>query len=107
MIRVPGTYDDSVKEAARVSRENGWQVISDTSWQDYDQIPLWVMQGYTIMLQEAPRVQRPFLTVVEPERAACVFESAQTGKAATVAADAPTVIALLECYEASPVAWQD
>jgi diaminopropionate ammonia-lyase len=137
VIMVPGTYDDSVREAARVSHENGWQVISDTSWEGYEQIPLWVMQGYTVMLEEAreqmsappthvfvqagvgglaasvaayfsllPGVQRPFLTVVEPERAACVFESARTGKAATVAADDPTVMALLECYEASPVAWR-
>jgi diaminopropionate ammonia-lyase len=49
---------------------------------------------------------RPFLTVVEPTRAACLFESARAGHAVRVAHGRPTVMAMLECYEPSRVAWR-
>ena len=55
MVRVAGTYDDSVTEAARVSAEKGWTVVSDTSWPGYERIPGLVMQGYTAMVREALR----------------------------------------------------
>lgn len=50
---VPGTYDDSVREASRVAAERGWFVISDTSWEGYTQVPVDVMQGYRLMADEA------------------------------------------------------
>ena len=110
IVRVAGSYDDSVEEAARVADENGWTIVSDTSWPGYERIPALVMQGYTAMVREALRqlpeppthvfVQagvggvaaavaghlavafadhRPKFVVVEPARAACVFESARVG----------------------------
>jgi diaminopropionate ammonia-lyase len=53
IVRVEGTYDDSVAEAARQAETNGWIVVSDTSWDGYERIPLMVMQGYTVMVGEA------------------------------------------------------
>ncbi len=50
---VNGTYDDAVRQASADADVNGWQVISDTSWEGYEDIPKWVMQGYTTMLSEA------------------------------------------------------
>ncbi len=50
---VDGTYDDAVRQASVDAEANGWQVISDTSWEGYTDIPSWVMQGYTTMLSEA------------------------------------------------------
>jgi len=50
---VDGTYDDAVRQASVDAEKNGWQVISDTSWDGYENIPRWVMQGYTTMLSEA------------------------------------------------------
>ncbi len=50
---VDGTYDDAVRQASVDAEENGWQVISDTSWEGYEDVPKWVMQGYTTMLSEA------------------------------------------------------
>ena len=55
MIRVAGTYDDSVAQAARVAAEKGWTVVSDTSWPGYERIPGLVMQGYTAIVREALR----------------------------------------------------
>ncbi len=50
---VDGTYDDAVREMSADAAANGWHVISDTSWEGYEDVPMWVMQGYTTMLSEA------------------------------------------------------
>lgn len=50
--RVSGSYDDSVEVAAAEADEQGWFVVSDTSWEGYEQVPAWVMQGYTVMAEE-------------------------------------------------------
>jgi diaminopropionate ammonia-lyase len=137
MIRVEGTYDDSVAEAARVAAEKGWIVVSDTSWPGYERIPGLVMQGYTAMVREALRQlpelpthvfvqagvggvasavaghlalalgdQRPIFVVVDPARAACLFETARAGHPVKIKHGEPTVMAMLECYEPSLVAWR-
>lgn len=137
MIRIEGTYDDSVAAAERICKENGWIVVSDTSWPGYERIPGLVMQGYTAMLREAvaalPQAPthvfmqagvgglaaavagyfdivfgnaRPRFVVVEPDRAACLFASARAGRLVKVDHDEPTIMAMLECYEPSLVAWR-
>lgn len=52
IIRVPGSYDDAVRECAKVSEHNGWQIISDTTWEGYQDIPKLVMAGYSVIAQE-------------------------------------------------------
>jgi diaminopropionate ammonia-lyase len=137
MVRVAGSYDDSVEEAARVADKNGWTIVSDTSWPGYERIPALVMQGYTAMVREALRQlpeppthvfvqagvggvaaavaghlalaladQRPRFIVVEPARAACVYESARLGRPVKIEQGEPTVMAMLECYEPSLIAWR-
>ncbi len=49
---VDGNYDDAVRQCERDARANGWQVISDTSWPGYEEVPMAVMQGYTTLLGE-------------------------------------------------------
>ena len=53
VVRVDGEYDDAVAQAARDARDNGWTVISDTSYPGYMEIPRVVMVGYTVMVEEA------------------------------------------------------
>jgi diaminopropionate ammonia-lyase len=137
IVRVAGSYDDSVEEAARVADKNGWTIVSDTSWPGYERIPALVMQGYTAMVREALRQlpeppthvfvqagvggvaaavgghlalaladQRPMFIVVEPARAACVYESARVGRPVRIEQGEPTVMAMLECYEPSLIAWR-
>lgn len=50
---IDGTYDDAVRQVNEDARKFGWQVISDTSWPGYEDIPRWVMQGYTTIFAEA------------------------------------------------------
>jgi diaminopropionate ammonia-lyase len=49
---------------------------------------------------------RPRVVVVEPDRAACLYASHQAGRRVAIAARAPTIMAMLECYEPSLVAWR-
>jgi diaminopropionate ammonia-lyase len=49
---------------------------------------------------------RPVFTVVDPARAACLFETARAGHPVTIEHGAPTVMAMLECYEPSLIAWR-
>jgi len=51
--RIDGDYDDSVRQIARDAEKNGWHVVSDTSYAGYLDVPRDVMQGYTVMVEEA------------------------------------------------------
>ena len=48
---VDGTYEDAVAEAAREACDR-CLVVSDTSWPGYEEIPHWVMEGYSTILGE-------------------------------------------------------
>jgi diaminopropionate ammonia-lyase len=48
---VDGTYDDAVARAAQEASER-CLVISDTSWPGYEEIPRWVMEGYSTIMTE-------------------------------------------------------
>ncbi|MBN1964389.1 MAG: diaminopropionate ammonia-lyase [Anaerolineae bacterium] len=139
---VDGTYDDAVRQVNLDAQANGWQVISDTSWEGYEDIPRWVMQGYSTMLSEAQEqlaaqgiikpthvfvqagvgalaasvigfyqqlfgVTRPVSVVVEPEKAACLYKSAEAGdgKPHSFPGDLDTMMAGLACGDPSPLAW--
>ncbi len=45
-------YDDTVRMAKRLADENGWILVQDTAWEGYEEIPTWIMQGYTTMGSE-------------------------------------------------------
>ncbi|MEX3815394.1 diaminopropionate ammonia-lyase [Paraburkholderia sp. BR13439] len=52
IVRITGNYDESVEEAARLASLNGWRVVSDTSYDGYEDIPRDVMQGYGTIAAE-------------------------------------------------------
>jgi diaminopropionate ammonia-lyase len=52
IVRITGNYDESVEEAARLASLNGWHVVSDTSYDGYEDIPRDVMQGYGTIAAE-------------------------------------------------------
>jgi diaminopropionate ammonia-lyase len=53
VVVVEGNYDDAVRQVAIDAEKNGWTIISDTSWDNYTEIPTWIMQGYLTLLSEA------------------------------------------------------
>ena len=137
VIRITGDYDESVILAKQEAAENGWFVVSDTSWEGYSEPPRDVMAGYGVMTQEicdsleqAPThvflqggvgglaagvvaglrqywgAQGPRVVIVEPELAACLFESGRAGEATTFAIQTETLMAGLSCGEPSGMAWE-
>jgi len=57
IVRIEGNYDASVAHAAALAEKNGWQVVSDTSYAGYEDIPRDVMQGYGILADEVMEQQ--------------------------------------------------
>jgi diaminopropionate ammonia-lyase len=53
VVRIDGDYDTSVHLCASESQENGWFMVSDTSYEGYLDIPRQVMAGYATMATEA------------------------------------------------------
>jgi diaminopropionate ammonia-lyase len=53
VVVVDGGYGDAVARAAEESARQGWQVISDTAYPGYVEIPGWIMTGYTTLFAEA------------------------------------------------------
>jgi diaminopropionate ammonia-lyase len=45
-------YDDTVRIMAADAASAGWTLVSDTAWDGYEQIPRWIMAGYTRILEE-------------------------------------------------------
>ena len=52
VIRINGTYDDSVEFARIEADKNKWFVVSDTSWPGYFEPPRDVMLGYGVLTSE-------------------------------------------------------
>lgn len=135
VIRVDGDYDTAVAECRRQAEANGWTIISDTSWEGYEDTPRDVMRGYTVLVEEVIRqwragpthvfVQagvgglaaavigylwarhepRPTFIVVEPESADCWLQSNAAGKPVPASGNADTMMGGLACREISPVTW--
>ncbi|NOX41942.1 MAG: diaminopropionate ammonia-lyase [Alphaproteobacteria bacterium] len=137
VVRIDGNYDASVALARQEAEDNGWFVVSDTSWPGYTDAPRDVMAGYGVMTREAcaalalppthvflqggvgglaasvsafvhqywPKAP-PRIIVVEPARAACLFESARAKKPVTVEITQETIMAGLSCGEPSGLAWE-
>lgn len=47
----PGSYDEAVAESSRAAGERTL-VISDTSWPGYEDVPRWVIEGYSTIFWE-------------------------------------------------------
>ena len=45
-------YDDTVRHALSCQEQYGWALIQDTAWPGYEEIPGWIMEGYTTMASE-------------------------------------------------------
>lgn len=140
IIRVDGSYDDSVAAAEDAVRAKGWILVADIAAPSSAgaELSSFVMQGYAVMVEEILResdrrgivfshvfVQAgvgglaasvfghwsalssrlPKFTIVEPDRAACLTESARAGEAVTLPAGPSTIMAMLECQRPSLLAW--
>lgn len=53
VVRAGEDYEASMDAAMAAARDNGWVLLSDSSWPGYTEIPYRVMEGYLAMAQEA------------------------------------------------------
>lgn len=95
-------YDGCVVAAAELSRRNGWLLIQDTSLPGYEEIPLWIMQGYTTLLYEMrEQLQRYQPTHVFLQAGVGAMAAAVTGALYNMFADDPPYIFTVEPLEAA------
>ncbi|MCR9135126.1 MAG: diaminopropionate ammonia-lyase [Alphaproteobacteria bacterium] len=52
VVRIEGDYDESVRLLREDARQNGWLIVSDTSWEGYTNPPRDVICGYGVMIEE-------------------------------------------------------
>eukprot|EP01052_Picozoa_sp_SAG31_P012514 SAG31_NODE_734_length_12489_cov_6.922034_1_plen_1297_part_00 len=52
VIRINGNYDASLAACKQAAEAHGWQIVSDTSWDGYEDVPRKVMAGYSVMSKE-------------------------------------------------------
>ncbi|MEO1918678.1 MAG: pyridoxal-phosphate dependent enzyme [Paracoccaceae bacterium] len=133
VVRAGANYEASMAAALKVAEENGWELLSDSSWEGYTELPRDVMEGYLIMGTEAADQlslppthiflqagvgglaaacaaaarhywgDAPKIFVVEPEYAPALFESIAASQAVT--AKGPTsIMGRLDCKEPSHLA---
>ncbi len=92
VVREGTIYEDSMKAAASAADENGWRLLSDSSWPGYTERPHRLLEGYLILMAEAIDQM--------PEPPTHIFLQAGVGGLAAAAAalaraawgDAPTII---------------
>jgi diaminopropionate ammonia-lyase len=53
VIVVHGAYEHAVREAAAYGAATGATIVSDVSWPGYEEIPRFIMAGYTQIFEEA------------------------------------------------------
>lgn len=55
VVRVDGSYEDSVRHAIDAAERNGWLHLADGSWPGYTERPALVMEGYSVLAEECRR----------------------------------------------------
>ena len=132
-------YDDAVRLANQGAEKYGWVMVQDTAWEGYEDIPRWIMQGYTTLALEAAEQLRqlsvekpthiflqagvgamsggitgflrdcygdePVITIVEPNKADCIYRSARAGERYCVTGEMQTIMAGLACGEPCTIGW--
>lgn len=52
VVKFDGNYDETCAFAEKVSSKEGWQLVQDTAWENYEEIPAQIMAGYLTHFQE-------------------------------------------------------
>ncbi len=133
VVRSGQTYEQSMQAATQAAQENNWQLLSDSSWPGYYQIPHRLMEGYLALASEAADQMKappsnifsqagvggfaaamaaffrkvwgtkPIIIVVEPAAAPALIESIRAGKAVTTTGPVSSM-GRLDCKEPSLIA---
>jgi diaminopropionate ammonia-lyase len=88
VTEITGTYDDAVRIAAKAAREPDAELVQDAGWPGYEEIPGWIVDGYSTLFAEVDEQ----LMAAGAARAAGTAETA--GAARTAGAAGPALVAI-------------
>ncbi len=136
VIRVKGSYEDSLNFCKKESEKNNWEIIQDVAWPDYELIPKLTMAGYSTIIKEISVQTNEYIThiflqagvggmaaglvagvanyfkkipkiiIVEPENANCVMQSIENNTPTRVDIKKESIMGGMSCGEVSLVPWQ-
>ena len=52
VTEITGSYDDAVRLAAKAAGEPGAELVQDAGWPGYEQVPGWIVDGYSTLFAE-------------------------------------------------------
>ena len=52
VTEITGSYDNAVRLAAKVGGEPGTELVQDAGWPGYEQVPGWIVDGYSTLFAE-------------------------------------------------------
>ena len=136
IIRVKGNYEKSLEECINQSNKNGWEIVQDVAWENYENVPKLTMAGYSVMIKEISNQTDQYIThiflqagvggmasgailgvaqyfkripkivIVEPENADCVLQSVDKGSLQKVNIKKESIMGGMSCGEVSLVPWK-
>ena len=136
VTRVKGNYENSLDECIKQSKENGWEIVQDVAWEDYQMVPKLTMAGYSVMIEEISKQTDHYIThiflqagvggmasgviagvaryfkripkiiIVEPKNADCVLKSIDAGKLTRVEIEKESIMGGMSCGDVSLVPWK-
>ena len=136
VIRVKGNYEKSLEECVTQANKNGWEIIQDVAWENYETVPKLTMAGYSVMIKEISNQTNQYIThvflqagvggmasgaiagiakyfkripkiiIVEPENADCVLKSIDKGSLQKVDIKKESIMGGMSCGEVSLVPWK-
>ena len=89
-------YDEAVRLAQKNAEEKGWIVVQDTAWEGYEDIPRWIMQGYTTMGHEIMEQIPEMPTHIFLQAGVGSMAGAMTGFFSNLYADEKPIITIVE-----------
>ena len=94
VIEFDGTYEAAVRAAADFGAAQGATIVSDTSWPGYEELPRWIMAGYTQVFEEAySQWDRPPDVVLVPGGVGGLVAAAASWLAWRFGANRPRLVA--------------
>mgnify|MGYP001226483390 FL=1 len=136
VIRVKGNYEKSLEACINESKANGWKIVQDVAWKNYETVPKLTMAGYSMMIKEISTQTDQYIThvflqagvggmasgaiagiakyfkripkiiIVEPENADCVLKSIDKGTLQKVDIKKESIMGGMSCGEVSLVPWE-
>jgi diaminopropionate ammonia-lyase len=94
VTEITGTYDDAVRIAAKAAREPDAELVQDAGWPGYEEIPGWIVDGYSTLFAEVDE-QLVVAGSAGVAGAAGTAETAETaGASGTAGTGGPALVAI-------------